>query len=285
MNNLLFEKKIIAPQIVVYRNIFNSSKEVIKILEDNDSNSLISKWRDWYDQGYRKDSLHINLYESVDQNSEVSLNQKKQIKEISNIINIITKDYFNQFEKENGEWPSFIEDWESLKKEKDTHEINFFKYDLEKNKDVVEDTLLMQYHIDEIPVAIKPQIIDDRIELKKHVITINFYLNDNYTGGEICAYSSVNNKSYRYKPKQGDIVVMPSGSPFYHAVKSFRGSDRYFLRSFIDYKIEPSEEWNKEYSINGDEMISQINKNIEKYINDDLQNINVNISEELIEWI
>ena len=36
--------------------------------------------------------------------------------EIYDNLKFIIKDYFNEFEKENGKWPDFIKNWNILKK-------------------------------------------------------------------------------------------------------------------------------------------------------------------------
>jgi hypothetical protein len=47
-------KIIVAPQIVIYKNIFKNSENIINILNKDSDDSLLSKWDNWYDQGKRK---------------------------------------------------------------------------------------------------------------------------------------------------------------------------------------------------------------------------------------
>ena len=54
------EKLVVAPQIVIYKNIFKYSKELIDLLENDNMDSLFSPWREWYEQGYRKNVEYIN---------------------------------------------------------------------------------------------------------------------------------------------------------------------------------------------------------------------------------
>jgi hypothetical protein len=104
---------------------------------------------------------------------------------------------------------------------------------------------------------------------------MNYYLNDNYSGGEICAYDSISDKSYQYKPKPGDVVVMPSTAPFYHAVKSFDEADRYFLRTFIDYPVNET----SEDQYNWDEVQTKE----EEFIKNNMQRTKVKVVENVVE--
>ncbi len=223
---LNFEKVVVAPQIVIYKNIFNNNNKVIEYLESNTKNSSIMPWEEWFNHGYRTKSFYNKNNKDNDQ-SEI-------LKQIADIFEFIKTDYFNDFEKEKGIWPEWIKDWDSLRKLNDEYIVDYFKYDWQKSLDNMEikpDGNIMNYHVDEFP-------IEGIEKTERNVVTINFYLNDNYDGGEICAYDSLSNMSYKYKPKAGDAVVMPSTVPFYHAVKEFKNNDRYFFRLFISYKTK-----------------------------------------------
>ena len=57
---------------------------------------------------------------------------------------------------------------------------------------------------------------------------------DDYDGGDICFY--INGDFVNYKPKAGDILVFPSGMPYYHGVKTIRNGNKFFIRNFISQK-------------------------------------------------
>ena len=122
----------------------------------------------------------------------------------------------------------------------------------------------MDYHVDDYLTELD-------VQMMRHIATANLYLNNEYSGGEICVYDSISNKSYKYKPGPGELVIMPSTKPFYHAVKSFSGYDRYFLRSFFDYKSV------------GNITFENFMEKSEKYINDDSQMLFIPTVEEAIE--
>lgn len=255
-----FDKVVVAPQIVIYKNIFKHSNELIDLLETDHEDSLFSKWDSWYEQGYRK---HAVLNNDVNSNSDYAKKENKYLLEISNIIDFVNKDYFDEFGEDNGIWPTFIKDWNIVSDHKKNIAIDYFKYDIKKVGVRPEEMLMMEYHVDDF-------LLDSSTQFLRHVTTINLYLNDEYSGGEICAYDAVSNKSYKYKPGPGDIVVMPSTEPFYHAVKVFKDADRYFLRVFVDYPVS------------GDFNIKEFNEKYEEYVNKDLQMIKISVTEEAV---
>lgn len=258
------EKIVVAPQIVIYKNLFKNSKELIEKLKNNSVESCFMDWKVWYGQGERR-------FSEFNKNREYKNEENKYLIEICDAFEFIKRDYFESFENEKGIWPSFIKDWSKVKEQKSNYEIDYFRYDLESVNKMKQD-LLMDYHVDEFPM------ISD-FKTRRHVITVNFYLNDDYEGGEICAYDSVSNKSYKYKPSIGDAVVMPSTEPFYHAVKSFKGSDRYFLRIFVDYQRDPDEHWVANYSIKSNDPTAEIEVIEGDYIKNSLQIIKIDSNE------
>lgn len=248
------EKIIVAPQIIIYKNLFKNSENLIKELEHDKDDSLFSKWETWYSQGYRKQAT-FNSKELLSSNEFIYL------KEIYDNIDYIKKDYFEMFKGNNGIWPSFIKDWDHIIEQKDIVYIDYFKYN-SRSQNHDKNLNAMDYHVDDF-------LLDSDSNGMRHVITINFYLNNSYSGGEICAYDSYSGKSYKYKPNPGDAVVMPSTAPFYHAVKDF-DSERYFLRSFVDYYVDGKNDW--------DELL----KNQKNYVLNDMQIIKIESVEEEI---
>lgn len=258
----MIEKIIISPQVVVYKNIFKNSQGIVDFLNSDDKKIVNDSWQDWYDNGWR---FSVNF----DEIQKSELPQYLYLKEMCDAFDYISKDYMLEYSKDNGVWPSFIKDWDSVNL--NNHNIDFFRYKLDHSKDRNWDSeFLMNYHVDEFDV-------DGVFKSQKNIVTVNFYLNDNYDGGEICAYNKDLNLSYRYKPVTGDAVVMPSASPFFHAVKPFYLTDRYFSRIFINYNdslVDSSLDNNffsKEHSVG--------NPYEKKFIDEGFQFLNVNIKE------
>lgn len=119
------KKIVIAPQIVIYKNIFKNSKEIIDLLQDSRKISFFNEWRDWYGQGFRRDG-DFSLLDTIDPGTDTLLNlEKEYILEINKCMNFIREDYLNEFGKENGIWPSFIKDWKLLKDTNKKYWIDF----------------------------------------------------------------------------------------------------------------------------------------------------------------
>lgn len=260
-----FEKVIVAPQIVIYKNIFKNSSDLINILQKECKESLISPWEKWYDNGYRKELIFYKNNFIKEFDSKNIKIEKKIAKEFCDILEFIRKDYFKDFGKNNAIWPKFIKNWNALLEEPVGYSISFFRYDILMAKmRNNQNNLFMDYHIDEFPIL-------NSVKSIKYVATINVYLNDDYEGGELCMYDSISNKSYMYKPKPGDAIIMPSTSPFYHAVKNFYKKDRYFMRSFFSYHV------------NGIDLdYDAVEKEKDEYAKNNLQQINILIKETLV---
>lgn len=256
-----FEKIIVAPQISIYKNIFKDSMSLVNLLQKDYENSLLSPWEKWYTNGFRKGAIYYLDNEENKNDTKIIKEEKKYLKEFSNILNFIKKDYFLDFEKEKGTWPNFIKNWDEVKKIPDHYYIDFFRYDISMAEMPQDRDVYMEYHVDEFPILNEYKIL-------RNLVTINIYLNDDYDGGEICAYDSISQNSYKYKPKPGDAVVMPSTSPFYHAVKKFYNADRYFMRGFFKYEADGE---NLQYN--------EEEKNKDIYIKNHLQTIKINTKE------
>ena len=46
-----------------------------------------------------------------------------------------------------------------------------------------------------------------------------------------------------YKPEAGDIMVFPSGEPYYHGVRTATQGNKYLIRNFMIYPYPGSPEW------------------------------------------
>lgn len=269
------KKIIIAPQIVVYKNIFKHSKEIIDLMQQDREPSFFTNWYEWYGQGFRKDS-DFNLLDTLSANTKELQLEKDFILEVNDCMKFIREDYLKDFAEDNGIWPSFIKSWDVLSDTNKKYWIDFFRYDVKKINTERNDNLLMDYHVDEFPIP-------GETKRNRHVATVNFYLNDTYDGGEICVYDSISNNTYMYKPLPGDAVIMPSTEPFYHGVKPFQKTDRYFLRAFIDYEVDPEHKWVNKYALQKDESILNEITDEKTYVEKDLQIIKLSIPSNLIE--
>jgi hypothetical protein len=85
---------------------------------------------------------------------------------------------------------------------------------------------------------------------EKFLITATSYMNDDYDGGELMF--SIGSDIISYKPKAGEIVVFPSGSPIYpggepyfHAVGGIRNGDKSLVRMYLKYITDGEPKWYK----------------------------------------
>lgn len=109
---------------------------------------------------------------------------------------------------------------------------SFSKYNSDIN--VLQNEMTMQYHTDFL-------ISEKAMPGDKFFLTCTTYINDNYDGGDICFY--INGDFINHKPEAGDILVFPSGLPYYHGVKTIRNGNKFFIRNFIQYPFGGTKEW------------------------------------------
>lgn len=100
--------------------------------------------------------------------------------------------------------------------------------------DTLRNNMTMQYHTDFI-------ISQKDMPGEKFYITCTMYINDDYDGGDIEFF--INGKVINHKPQAGDIVIFPSGEPYYHGVKTINSTEKFFVRNFIMYDYDGSPEW------------------------------------------
>lgn len=116
----------------------------------------------------------------------------------------------------------------------------------------------------------------------KFAITAVFYLNENYDGGEVqFRFLDENNplivkEDYSYKPRQGDIVVFPSGPPHYHGVKAVSNGEKYIIRNYWRYDYPGHPLWLKLQEKYGEDIWRQLEEQRLKFNrnSDNVKNIN-----------
>lgn len=244
MSNFNIEK--IHDTIWVFKNAFEETESFLDYIKDKD-------WIDWYTFGKKAQltgfQYTFNNFPSKeewdnkqpsDQSSNVNFGYFEN--KINNLFYETTKLYVEHNNISLDNWMYY--GWDVA------------KYHATPNS---EGDYVMMHHTDFVRnVAYTPG--------EKFGITAVFYLNDNYSGGEV-TYRFLNNddiniveEDYIYKPQKGDIVVFMSGHPHYHGVKIVTEGEKYIIRNYWRYeypghplwlKLEEKygkEEWsNKEY--------------------------------------
>jgi hypothetical protein len=112
------------------------------------------------------------------------------------------------------------------------------------------EELTMNYHTDYMPE-------DAESPGDKFGITGVLYPNDDYEGGGLIfkvVQKDGSIKEFNYKPKAGDLVVFPSGPPYYHGVERIYGSPKYITRLYWMYHFEGTDTWHELAAKYGDKF-------------------------------
>lgn len=121
--------------------------------------------------------------------------------------------------------------------------------------DMIEhDELTMHYHTDYM-------LKDSESPGEKFAITAVFYPNDDYGSGEI-SFRLIGEEGVLeqidYKPKAGDLVIFPSGHPYYHGVKRITGAPKYITRMYWQYDYKGSDDWHELNAKYGPEKFAEL---------------------------
>jgi len=126
----------------------------------------------------------------------------------------------------------------------------------------MDGTLAMQYHTDF-------KMAETENPGYKFWVTCLLYVNDDYEGGEIAFKvfpdeNRVDEKDpfvhLKYKPRAGDMLILPAHHPYYHGVCKTLTSEKLFLRMFWGYEYDGSERWLAKESLYGKEKWAQMEK-------------------------
>jgi len=222
---------------VIYQNMLEDCDYFLEMInKKRNADSIWPEWKSWHRQGENLNQMFSRSKTAINENdSDETKAEKEYFDKIIKVYDFVCQDYLNDYSNNKGKWPSYIKDWKKVGEHQDGVHVNVYKYSIDILSKGPQDSLLLEYHVDEMPEGAFDRVIHQ-------VVTVTFYLNDNYDGGEICFYDETENKAYKYKPRAGDVTVFPSAAPFYHAVERFQGEDRYFMRIFITYYSKDDEE-------------------------------------------
>lgn len=234
-NTINLEYTEIYPKIFVYHNLFPDHENLHSIMQDSEESSLdesfFSKWTDWFVFGRYchsrfVDSAINNIIKTVslksDYDSQTIVNEAVLSMRINQGITSAVSHYIAL---NNVKLPedSYITDQNIARYEAGVDVAS----GLEKS---------MNYHTDY-------GIGEWYWPGEKFLITATTYMNDNYDGGEIVFL--VKDKVIPYKPKAGEIVVFPSGSPLYpggepyfHSVNTIKNGNKFLVRMYIKHSVE-----------------------------------------------
>lgn len=226
----------IYPYICVYNNVFFDLNNICESIKQSEKNSgkknTYLNWSKWHIFGTYSYCREYKLDEPFSEEDEILKKERNTLIEIRDCRKKVLDLYCKKYDVKLPE-NSFIEDI-----------ITALKYF--PNVDSSQgcgppSNKTMEYHTD---FSVK----DVERPGENFLITCNIYFNDDYEGGEIMFY--VGNDFISYKPKAGDILVFPSGSPifpgdepYFHAVGIIENGNKFFSRNFIKYINPGTKEW------------------------------------------
>lgn len=238
MFHLDLSYKEIYPKIFVYTNMFPDFKKLHQIMQVSEEISsgkgLYSQWTDWFIFGKYCHSNGLSLFfeeikKSINDNSSYDFNLcESELSLYSTINQSVTAAISNYIAINNISLPSgsYI-----------TNQ-NIARYDSDVDTG---EGKTMQYHTD---YAIGEWYWPG----EKFLVTATTYMNDDYDGGEIMF--SIGSDIIKYKPKAGEIIVFPSGSPLYpggepyfHAVAGIKNGKKSLVRMYVKHFQEGTQKW------------------------------------------
>lgn len=213
------------PKVDVYRNVLKDPQQLYAVMKDSERNAngqfYLKTWDPWahfgtYTQHKSQDEFTPDLLEH-----EKFKEEKAFSDEVEAAYALVISDYM----KRHNITPP--DNWRFSG-------CSFSKYNPQ--VDVLKNQMTMQYHTD--------YIISQRdMPGTKFFITCTMYINDDYEGGDIEFYIDTDGTIINHKPQAGDILVFPSTEPYYHGVKVISNGEKFFVRNFVVYEYNGSEEW------------------------------------------
>jgi hypothetical protein len=245
MLHVCLDYEEIHSHIFVYHGLLKDHAELTEIVKLSEQQSkgkyYLHDWTPWFTFGtytYQK-----NPYDDVDKTGPMSSKERRLCQRINEANNSALSHYVgkNDIELPEGSYittPNYAKYVPG----------GFFGIQEGGNDDGSDRLLSMNYHTD---YAIGEWYWPH----DKFFITCTAYINDDYDGGELRFF--VDGNTVAYKPRAGDVVVFPSGSPLYpgthpyfHAVGQVLNGNKFLTRTYIKHPGQMTEEWlngEKEY--------------------------------------
>lgn len=256
MFQLNFEKEYIHDLICVYRKLLPNHQYLLTTIRNSEQiykgKYIYEEWTDWLSFGkyscVKSNLLGEPIVVNGEFQDEFSLHESLGLATSLAMSNYVTS---NNVLPPDG---SFIT----------TPSLARYRLIQERSEDALFGNLAMGYHSDF-------QIEEMGSPGEKFLITCITYLGDDYDGGEIQFF--VLGKVFTYKPKSGDILVFPSGSPlfpggrpYFHSVKCVSKGDKIMARNFIKYPFAGTDEWHENVAKYGIDEWTKISKQNEKLL-------------------
>lgn len=232
--------EILDDNVIVFHNVLSDPDAYIDYYEE------YGNWRGWYGFGRQIDSrMHCFMahphfptwdeWVDIANKAEAELGEDKYFLEVAKAFHFATKFYVEYTGRSLPNWS--CQPWGLARYIPDEDLIN-------------NDTLTMNYHSDYMPE-------DGESPGDKFGITGVLYPNDDYEGGEIAFRVVQEDDSLRefvYKPIAGDLVVFPSGHPYFHAVRRISKAPKYITRLYWMFNSPGTEDWHELKAKYGDDF-------------------------------
>jgi hypothetical protein len=217
-----FTVETLYPKVEIYKGLLPDHKEIFEVIqstEGKEGEHYFNKWTPWASFGTYASTKFKGAVQHLLGMNETFDKEYWAAETVYDAYNIAIDDYLIRNNVQLPEGAALASS-------------SFCKYG--SDIDVLENNLTMQYHTD-----FKQSEKD--IPGNQFFLTCTVYINDNYDGGDIEFY--VDGKFISHKPKAGEIMVFPSGEPYYHGVKTATNGNKYLIRNFIMYPNPGSKEW------------------------------------------
>lgn len=211
----------LVPGVILYKNMLKDPKVAYKIMMESESDSkgqhFFKDWTPWAQYGTYTQSKQPQ--EWPEEKTEMFYLEKALFDEVANSYDKAVSHYFKHTNIPIPEGARYSgQSW-----------CKYFN-----QIDMLRNNMTMQYHTDFI-------ISQKEMPGEKFHTTCTFYINDNYNGGDIEFY--IDGKFVNHKPKAGDLMIFPSGEPYYHGVKTIPDGNKFFIRNFVMFDYDGSKEW------------------------------------------
>jgi len=252
---MILENYEIGKSINVYRGLFENLDNTYQFIKDseNNDNSLLGPWEDWYVFG--------RILRTSPLENAVAINEKnkKEIEIYEELLKIVNITFKHHIEKYGYQKVVDQYEWQISGP-------SVCKYEPTDKGPHEDPNHALTYHTD------YQNEFDGQPGLKSG-FTITIYFNDDFDGGEVDFYTG--EEVIRYKPKAGDVIIFPSGSPdidpsnrYLHASHIVKDNPKYFARFFAVYYKEASQEYLDGIKEHGEEKyleyLSNIAQNVRK---------------------
>lgn len=231
-------KTILYDKVTVYNQYIQNIDVYKKLLIDSQNhtgeNYYFSQWDKWYELGTMMNIKMPDKNEKLKplaENNEYEKLQRDFMETMSDAFFSTTEDYIKEW---NITYPKWARSNLSICRFTPT-------------KPELLHHMALQYHTD-------AHHFNEDSPGNKFAVTCTMYLNDDYDGGEISFLDESNGRIVKYKPKAGDVIVFPSGQPYFHGTHQVYNGDRYIIRTWWYEDFPGTEEWHKNEQRYGKEL-------------------------------